>query len=51
MSLISILKIDRKKALLKSLLYALHGFSIIFVGYILFETFINYPPKMMGISP
>lgn len=51
MALIPLLKIDRKKAVLKSLSYAFSGFSIIFVGFILIETFLNYPPKMMGISP
>jgi len=51
MSLISILKIDKKKALLKALSYALPAFSIIFIGYLLIGTFLNYPPEMIGVSP
>ena len=51
MSLISILKLDKKKTLLKALSYALPVFSLLFIGYILIETFLNYPPEMIGISP
>ena len=51
MALISALKIYKKNTILKALSYAFSGFSIIFVGYILIETFLNYPPKMVGISP
>ena len=40
-----------KQQTLKSLFYAFPGFSIILVGYLLIETFLNYPPKMIGISP
>ena len=36
---------------LKTLSYAFSGFSIMFVGYILIDTFLNYPPKNIGISP
>jgi hypothetical protein len=36
---------------LKTLSYAFSGFSIILVGYILIETFLNYPPKLIGVSP
>jgi hypothetical protein len=36
---------------LKTLSYAFSSFSIILVGYILIDTFLNYPPKMIGISP
>ena len=35
----------------KALSYAFLGFSIIFIGYLLIETALNYPPKMIGISP
>jgi len=51
MALIPALKVNKNKSLLKSLSYAFSGFSIIFIGYILIETFLNYPPKMIGISP
>jgi hypothetical protein len=51
MALISSLKFDKNKTILKALSYAFSGFSIIFIGYILIETFLNYPPKMIGISP
>ena len=51
MLLISVLKINKNKALLKALPYAFSGFSTIFVGYILINIFLNYPPKMIGISP
>ena len=40
-----------KQHTLKSLSYAFSGFSIMFVGYILIDTFLNYPPKIIGISP
>ena len=40
-----------KQQTLKTISYVFSGFSIMFVGYILIETFLNYPPKMMGISP
>ena len=52
MSLISTLKLDRNNALIrKAISYAFLGFSIIFIGYLLFDTLLNYPPKMIGISP
>jgi len=51
MTLISKIKIDRKKVLIKFLSYAVSGFSIVFISYILIETLSNYPPKLMGISP
>jgi hypothetical protein len=51
MSLISVLKINKNKALLKAFSYAFSGFSIIVIGYILVNVFLNYPPKMIGISP
>jgi hypothetical protein len=51
MALISTIKIDRTKAFLKVLSYALSGFSITFIGYILIDTALNYPPKLIGISP
>lgn len=47
MALISTIKINRKKALLKALTYALSGFSITFIGYLLIETALNYPPNMI----
>ena len=50
MALIPALKVNKNKTLLKAPSYAFSGFSIIFVGYILIETFLNYPPKMSGIS-
>ena len=40
-----------KQHTLKSLSYAFPGFSIMFVGYILINIFLNYPPKIIGISP
>ncbi len=40
-----------KQQTLKSLSYAFSGFSIMFVGYVLIDTFLNYPPKIIGISP
>ena len=40
-----------KQHTLKSFSYAFSGFSIMFVGYILIDTFLNYPPKIIGISP
>lgn len=51
MALISALKIDKKKTILKALSYAFSGFSIIFIGYILIDTLLHYPPEMIGISP
>ena len=51
MSLISVLKIHKNKALLNAFSYAFSGFSIIVIGYILVNIFLNYPPKMIGISP
>jgi hypothetical protein len=45
MALIPALKVNKSKTLLKALSYAFSGFSIIFVGYILIETFLNYPIK------
>jgi hypothetical protein len=51
MSLISVLKRNKNKALLNAFSYAFSGFSIIVIGYILVNTFLNYPPKMIGISP
>ena len=51
MTVISPLKVDKTKALLKVLTYSFSGFSIIFIGYILIDTLLNYPPKMIGISP
>jgi hypothetical protein len=51
MSLISVLKINKNKDLLIALSYAFSGFSTIFVGYILINIILNYPPKMIGISP
>ena len=51
MSLISVLKINKNKALLNAFSYAFSGFSIIVIGYILINTFLNYPPKIIGISP
>jgi hypothetical protein len=47
----ALLKVDKTKALLKVLTYSFSGFSIIFIGYILIDTLLNYPPKMIGISP
>src|SRR5688572_20210516 len=35
----------------KSLSYAFPGFSIMFLGCILIRVFLNYPPKIIGISP
>jgi hypothetical protein len=40
-----------KEQTLKSLSYTFSGFSIMFVGYILINIFLNYPPKIIGISP
>jgi hypothetical protein len=40
-----------KQQILKSLFYAFPGFSIMFIGYILINIFLNYPPKNIGISP
>jgi len=40
-----------KQQTLKSLSYAFPGFSIMFVGYILINIVLNYPPKNIGISP
>jgi hypothetical protein len=40
-----------KQQTLKSFSYAFPGFSIMFVGYILINIFLNYPPKIIGISP
>ena len=40
-----------KQQTLKSLSYAFPGFSIMFVGYILINILLNYPPKIIGISP
>jgi hypothetical protein len=40
-----------KQQTLKSLSYTFSGFSIMFVGYILINIFLNYPPKIIGISP
>ena len=51
MALISLLKFEKNKTTLKALSYVFSGFSIIYIGYILIETFLNYPPKMIGISP
>ncbi len=51
MALIPVLKVNKNKTILKALSYVFSGFSIIFVGYVLIETFLNYPPKMIGISP
>jgi hypothetical protein len=51
MSLISVLKINKNKALLNAFSYTFSGFSIIVIGYILVNIFLNYPPKMIGISP
>ena len=53
MSLLSELRIKKNKTKinLKSFSYALSGFSIIFITYILIDTFLNYPPKLIGISP
>jgi|GEM_PF-1395426 hypothetical protein len=51
MSLITILKLNRKNIFLKSFSYAVSGFSLIFIGYLLFETLLHYPPRMIGISP
>ena len=51
MSLISALKIDKKKTVLKALSYAFSGLSIIFLEYILIDTFLHYPPETIGISP
>ena len=51
MSLISLLKINKNNALLNAFSYAFSGFSIIVIGYILINIFLNYPPKMIGISP
>ena len=31
--------------------YVFSGCSIIFIGYILMNIFINYPPREIGISP
>jgi hypothetical protein len=47
----SVLKINKKNALIKAFSYAFSGFSIIVIGYILINIFLNYPPKMIGISP
>ena len=53
MSLISLSgKVKNNAFLLKKVFsYAFSGFSTIFVGYILINIFLNYPPKMIGISP
>jgi hypothetical protein len=51
MALIPVLKIDKKKALLKALSFVFPAFSIVFIGYLLIETFLNYSPTMIGISP
>ena len=51
MSLISVLKINKNKALLNVFSYVFSGFSIIVIGYILINIFLNYPPKIIGISP
>ncbi len=51
MSLISVLKINKNKALVNTFSYAFSGFSIIVIGYILINISLNYPPKMIGISP
>ena len=51
MSLISVLKINKNKGLVNAFSYAFSGFSIIVIGYILISIFLNYPPKMIGISP
>ena len=51
MSLVTILKLNRNKVFLKSLSYTVSGFSLIFIGYLLIEILLNYPPKMTGISP
>ncbi len=51
MSLISVFKINKNKALLNAFSYAFSGFSIIVIGSILVNIFLNYPPKMLGISP
>ena len=51
MAVISTLKKDRNNDLLKSLSYVFSGFSIIFIGYLLIDTLLNYPPKMIGVSP
>ena len=51
MSLISVLKQNKNKALLNAFSYAFSGFSIVVIGYILVNIFLNYPPKMIGISP
>jgi hypothetical protein len=31
--------------------YAFSGFSIVFIGYVLFNIINNYPPRIIGISP
>jgi len=49
MVLIPALEVNKNKTL-KAPSYTFSGFSIVFVGYILIETFLNYPPKMSGIS-
>ena len=51
MSLISVFKINKNKALLNAFSYAFSGFSINVIGSILVNIFLNYPPKMLGISP
>ena len=42
---------NKNKALLNAFSYAFSGFSIIVIGYILINVFLNYPPKIIGISP
>ncbi len=37
--------------LIKAFSYAFSGFSIIVIGYILINIFLNYPPKMIKIFP
>jgi len=31
--------------------YIFPGFSLAFIGYILFQMILNYPPKSIGILP